>query len=290
VSDSVLLCFDGTGPAAAAIRATGRLLAEQEAVVTTVWRASGGSPSEAEARALAADGCELARAAGIAAEPRTVEGEHVAPAVVALAREIDAGAVVVGARPVAARHPRLHASVSRAVAHGADRPVLVAHGGGDGGPPMLAYDGSGPAREAIAAAGPLLGGGPALVVHVWLPPSHVLLWNPLIKGPGPLAEPTKMLDESAAEGAHRLAAEGAEHASAAGFAAEPLTVRVEHGTWRTLLRVARERHARLIAVGSHGMSPLDVALGTVADRVTTHADRPVLMVPGRARAAAQAVA
>jgi hypothetical protein len=38
------------------------------------------------------------------------------------------------------------------------------------------------------------------------------------------------------------------------------------------------------------MSPLDVALGTVADRVTTHADRPVLMVPGRARAAAQAVA
>jgi nucleotide-binding universal stress UspA family protein len=198
--------------------------------------------------------------------------------------------VVVGARPAAARHPRLRGSVSRAVAHGADRPVLVAHRSEDGDPPILAYDGSEAAREAIAAAGALLGGGPALVVHVWLPPSHVLLWNPLIKGAGPLTGPAEMLDASAAEGAQRLAAEGAEHASAAGFAAEPLTVPVEHGTWRTLLRVARDRRVRLIVVGSHGMSPLDVALGTVADRVTTHADRPVLMVPGRARAAAQLAA
>jgi nucleotide-binding universal stress UspA family protein len=290
VSSPLLLCFDGTAPAAAAIRAAGRLLAGREAVVTTVWRASGGSPTEPEARALARDGCELAREAGLAAEPRAVRGDHVAPAVVALAREIDAGVMVVGARPAAARHPRLRGSVSRAVAHGADRPVLVAHEGDDGGPAILAYDGSDPAREAIAAAGALLGGGSVLVVHAWLPPSHVLLWNPLIKDAGPLAEPAEMLDESAAEGARRLAAEGAEHAAAAGFAADPLAVPASHGTWRTLLRVARERHARLVVVGSHGMSSLDVALGTVADRVTTHADRPVLMVPGRARAAAQPAA
>ena len=79
----------------------------------------------------------------------------------------------------------------------------------------------------------------------------------------PLAEPAEMLDETASKGAQRLAAEGAGHASAAGFEAEPLAVPVEHGTWRTLLRVARDRHARLVVVGSHGMSPLDVALGTV---------------------------
>lgn len=285
MSDSLLLCFDGTGPAAVAIRIAGRLLAGRDAVVTTVWRASGGSPSEPEARALAGDGCDLARQAGIAAAPRPVAGEHVAPAIVGLAREIDAGAVVLGARPAAARHPRLRGSVSRTVAHGADRPVLVAHESDHAGPVVLGYDGSATARDAIAAAGGLLGGGPALVVHVWLPPSHVLLWNPLIRGPGPLAEPAEMLDEGAAEGAQRLAAEGTGHAGAAGFEAESLAVPVEHGTWRTLLGVARERHARLVVVGSHGMSPLDVALGTVADRVTTHADRPVLMVPGRARAA-----
>ena len=286
MNGSLLLCFDGTDPAAAAIRAAGRLLAGREAVVATVWNASG-SPSEPEARALAGDGCDIAREAGIAAEPRPLRGDHVASAVVDLAREVEAGAVVVGARPAAARHPRLHGSVGRAVAHSADRPVLVGHESGDEGPVLLAYDGSDPAREAIAAAGGLLGGGPALVLHVWLPPSHVLLWNPLIKGPGPLAEPAELLDESATEGAQRLAAEGAGHAGACGFEAEPLAVPVEHGTWRTLLRVAREHHARLVVVGSHGMSPLDVALGTTADRVTTHADRPVLMVPGRARAAAQ---
>jgi nucleotide-binding universal stress UspA family protein len=287
VSDSLcLLCFDGNDPAVAAVRAAGRLLAARQAVVTTVWGARGGPPSELTAGALARDGCELARDAGIAAEPRPVQGDQVARAVVALAREIDAGAVVVGARSAAARHSRLRGSVSRAVAHGADRPMLVAHGSDDAGPAILAYDGSDAAREAIAAAGELLGGGPALVVHAWLPPSHVLLWNPLIKGPGPLAEPAEMLDETAAEGAQRLAAEGAVHASAGGFAAEPLAVPIEHGTWRTLLRIAREHHACVIVVGSHGTSPLDIALGTVADRVTTHADRPVLMVPGQARVAA----
>jgi nucleotide-binding universal stress UspA family protein len=281
-----LLCFDGTEPAAAAVRAAGPLLAARRAVVTTVWRPSGNTLSEDEARRLAGEGCELARDAGVSAEPRPVPGDHVAAAVVALAREVDAGAVVVGVRPAAARHPRLLGSVSRAIAHGADRPVLVAHGSADAGPAILGYDGSDAAREAIAAAGELLGGGPALVAHVWLPPSHALLWNPLIKGPGPLTEPAEMLDETAAEGAQRLAAEGAEHASGAGFTAEPLTVPVEHGTWRTLLGVARERRSRVIVVGSHGTSPLDIALGTVADRITTHADRPVLMVPGQARVAA----
>jgi nucleotide-binding universal stress UspA family protein len=269
------------------------LLASRQAVVATVWRPSDGSAAELDddrarrAAALAAEGCALAQDAGITAEPRPIAADEVATAVVALAREIDTRAVVVGARAAAARHPRLRASVSRAVAHGADRPVLVAHGAGDGGPALLTYDGSDVAREAIAAAGGLLGGGPALVVHAWLPPSHVLLWNPLIKGPGPLAEPAEMLDEVSAEAARRLAAEGADHARAARFAAEPLAVPVARGTWRTLLRVARERHARVIVVGSHGMSPLDVVLGTVADRVTSHADRPVLMVPGRTRAEAR---
>ena len=43
-------------------------------------------------------------------------------------REIEAGALVAGGRPVAARHPRLFASVTRAITHCADCPVLVTHG------------------------------------------------------------------------------------------------------------------------------------------------------------------
>ena len=167
--------------------------------------------------------------------------------------------------------------------HGADRPVLVTHGvetdAEAGGPALLAYDGADTSRKAIAAAAALLSDVPAVVAHAWLAPSHVLLWNPLIKGPGPLAEPAQMLDEASAEVAAGLATEGADHARAAGFPAEPVAVPITHGTWRTLLQAARERHARVIVAGSHGWSPLDTALGSVADRLTTHADRPVLIVP-----------
>jgi nucleotide-binding universal stress UspA family protein len=305
----LLLCFDGTAPAAAAIRAAARLLRPRRAVVATVWRPihrgsgssdepvaerSGGAIARLDearaerAAALASEGSAIALDAGIAAEPRAIAGDDAAAALTALAREIGACALVAGGRPAAAHHPRLFASVTRAITHCADCPILVTHGDQTsapaGGPVLLAYDGSDAARHAITTSAPLLGGGAALVVHAWLAPSHVLLWNPLVKSPGPLAEPAAMLDEASAEAAHRLACEGADHARAAGYDPEPVAVATAQGTWRTILRAARDRHTRAIVVGSHGWSPLDTALGTVADRTATHADCPVLMVP-RERAA-----
>jgi nucleotide-binding universal stress UspA family protein len=298
----LLLCFDGSAPAAAAVRAAARLLRPRLAVVASVWRPvdrNGGSSDEPiaerrggaiarldEARAeraaaLASEGSAIALEAGIAAEPRAIAGDDAATA---LAREIEASAVVAGGRPAAAHHPRLFASVTRAITHCADCPFLVTHGDQTNaradGPMLLAYDGSDAARHAITASALLLGGA-ALVVHAWLAPSQMLLWNPRVEGPGPLAEPAAMLDEASAEAAHRLAGEGAEHARAAGYDPEPVTAPIAHGTWRTIVRAARDRHARAIVVGSHGWSPLDAALGTVADRTATHADRPVLMVPSK---------
>lgn len=300
----LLLCFDGTAPAASAIRTATDLLRTRRAVIATVWRPvhqGGWSDEESvtdprdgaiarldEARAeraaaLAVEGSEIARAAGLTAEPQAIAGGDTATALIALAREVGVGTIVVGGRPAAARHPRLLASVTRAVTRAAECPVLVTRGDPSGaradGPVLLAYDGSDAARHAIAVSAPLVGGGPALVVHAWLAPSHLILWNPLIKGPGPLVEPAAMLDEASADAADRLAREGADHARAAGYDAEPVAVPIEHGTWRSVLRAARDRHARVIVLGSHGRSPLDVALGTVAGRITAHADRPVLMVP-----------
>lgn len=296
----LLLCFDGTEPAAVAARAAAHLLQPRRAVVAAVWHPlHRGATADEElgtgalarwhtaragrAAALAADGTAIAQAAGLAAEPRAIAGDDVAAALVALARETDAAAIVAGGRRTSARHPHLLASVTRAIAHRTDRPVLLTHGveasADADGPVLLAYDGSDAARDAITASARLLGGGPALVVHAWLAPSHLLLWNPLVKGPWPLAEPAAMLDEASAEAARDRAQEGADHARAAGYDAESAAEPITHGTWRTLLRAAREHKACAIVMGSHGWSPVDVALGTVADRITTHADRPVLMVP-----------
>ena len=88
-----------------------------------------------------------------------------------------------------------------------------------------------------------------------------------------------MLDESSAEAARRLAEEGAELAREAGFRARGLAVPSEHGAWRTLLRIASELDAATIVTGTHGHAAMDAVIGSVAEGVVRHAERPVLVVP-----------
>ena len=116
--------------------------------------------------------------------------------------------------------------------------------GADGGrrlttaPIVIGFDGSRAAEHAIAQAALLLAPAPAVVVHVWLPLSHMLLWSPLIEGPGPLAEQAETLDEHGRQAAAQPAEAGAELARKAGLSAtDPLT-ETQHGIWRVLLRCA----------------------------------------------------
>jgi nucleotide-binding universal stress UspA family protein len=231
----------------------------------------------------AEEGAGIARARGLAADTVTFESSDVALDLARTADEQEADVVVVGGRERAARHPHLLGSVASEVLQAVRRPVLVGRGAGSASPPegphLLAYDGSPAARAAIAAAGRLLRAHDALVAHVWLPPSHVLLWNPFIPGPGPLAEPAEVLDESSARAAERLAEEGADLAREAGLTAQPLAVPVRRGTWRTLVDLAGERGSRCIVVGANGRSLTDRLLGTVAEGVARHAARPALVVP-----------
>lgn len=155
-----------------------------------------------------------------------------------------------------------------------DRPEPITH------PVLLCYDGSDGAKEAIAHAGRLLRATPAVALHVWLPLSHVLLWNPLIEGPGPLAEAAAEIDQGRRGAAERLAAEGAALARSAGLEAKAAVAESHHGAWRTILHEADRREAALIVLGSHGLSPLASGrLGCVAAGVLHHARRPVLAVP-----------
>ena len=88
--------------------------------------------------------------------------------------------------------------------------------------------------------------------------------------------PAELL-EAAAEQAEKVAAEGVELASAAGFEAEPI---VEKGTpvWNRIVEVADSRDAAVVVLGSHGRSGLSYAtMGSVATSVAHHIKRPVLI-------------
>ena len=146
-------------------------------------------------------------------------------------------------------------------------------------PVVLAYDGSERASGAIAAAGRILHGGPALVVFVWRPLSATLLWNPMLGGPGPLKDAAEEIDATGADHAERVAAEGVAKARAAGFDAEPVTVR-DQGTWEAIVDLAERRAARAVVVGRRGHGGgRGVHLGSVANGVLHHSTRPVLVVP-----------
>jgi nucleotide-binding universal stress UspA family protein len=141
-----------------------------------------------------------------------------------------------------------------------------------GGPVVLAYDGSEQAKHAIATAGRLLPAGRrAVVLTVWERLDTVPFW-----GAPMTVIPQEAFDE-VVERAGEVAAEGAELARAAGFAAEPLVV--EGGpAWKTIAAAAREQDAELIVMGSHGRTGASyVLVGSVANAVAQHAHCPVLI-------------
>jgi nucleotide-binding universal stress UspA family protein len=140
---------------------------------------------------------------------------------------------------------------------------------------IFAYDGSELAKLAIDESGRQLGPGrDALVLTVWQPfdvgfvPAVALRLN--------AAEVADVRDA-----AEQTAAAGASLAIAAGFAARGLETEAAP-TWKGIVHAAEEHDASLIVLGSHGRTGLaGVLLGSVAEAVTAHSRRPVLIVHRR---------
>jgi nucleotide-binding universal stress UspA family protein len=148
-------------------------------------------------------------------------------------------------------------------------------------PVLLGYDGSDSASRAIDAAAALLGGGPAVVLTVWEATATFTGYDPLAgmsEGVGRAAGLEREMDDIGAQVAQRTAEQGAEAAREHGWDATARTA--EGKVWRAIVDVADEIDARAIAVGTHGHTGLQsLMIGSVANGVVHHSDRPVLVIP-----------
>jgi nucleotide-binding universal stress UspA family protein len=144
----VLIAYDGSDNAKTAIERAGAVLRHRPAVVATAWTTFEGAAPAAllalpgnmvregaqsldeanreTAEELAAEGAELARAAGFDAEPRAVRctGPFFAGLIEA-AEELDANTIVAGSRGRSALRAAVLGSVSTGLLHHTSRPVLV---------------------------------------------------------------------------------------------------------------------------------------------------------------------
>lgn len=148
----VLIGYDGSEVARAAVRRAAELFAGRPAVLATVWEPGlaavpvglpdtmgvGSLPPDLatvqavdraereHASTVAGDGAEFARSLGLVAEPQAVPDEaDVAETLLGIARERGAAVIVVGSHGISGLRPRLLGSVSRKVVEHCDRPVLV---------------------------------------------------------------------------------------------------------------------------------------------------------------------
>ena len=141
----ILIAYDGSEDAKSAIASAGELLTPGPALIVTFWHAaecllstSAGPATYApifseidelersNAQASAAEGVALAREVGFDASPVVGRSDrNVWRAILDLAAEDDARAIVVGSRGQGGLTDVLLGSVPGRVVHHADRPVLV---------------------------------------------------------------------------------------------------------------------------------------------------------------------
>jgi nucleotide-binding universal stress UspA family protein len=306
---SLLIAFDGSAAAEAAVRAAGALFPGARGTVLTIHEPAPSAAATfrvgvalmapelvernltaleqelvADAEAAAAEGVRLAEAAGLSAVPAVTTGpRHPWEPIIVAAAERKADVVVCGTRGQGAVARSVLGSTSSSLLHHARTPVLVVPEADVplDGPALVAYDGSAAADEAIAVAGRLLRGRPALVVHAWESPLRHSLSGRALKSVNvaEIGEFTEDLEAWLRELADGAVADGVELASKAGLEASGEAVESSSTAWQVLTATADARDAAVIVAGSQGHGRVaSVLLGSVSAGLVHHAERPVLII------------
>jgi nucleotide-binding universal stress UspA family protein len=145
------------------------------------------------------------------------------------------------------------------------------------GPVIVGYDGSAASEDALAEAAGLFGSCPTLVVVVWEEGLGFELEAPSVNPVAIDIRATMGVDEKLYERARRLADYGATLARTWGLEAEGLAVADDATPGATLVRLARERDARALVLGSHGHSRITELVGHTSAEVIRAAPCPVLV-------------
>lgn len=303
---SVLIGYDGSDEADAAIRRAGALLAPRRAVVAHVWGSSAellmntditgltgpllesarelDLELEGHARAVAATGAELAEEAGFESAAVIARGKPKAwPTLIELAREHGVSAVVVGSRGLGGVKSALLGSVSSGLLDHARLPVLVVpplEREDAQGPALIGYDGSEHADAAVEAAARLLEVRDVIVQTVWRSCSGAAAAGAAGAPVGVLVKGAERLDAELRLGAQRTAERGAALASEHGLVARAEAACAEGSVPSRLRDTAHQQRASVVVVGSHGRSAVGaVVMGSVSRGIVDLAPAPVLVVP-----------
>lgn len=293
VMTRLLIAYDGSPSARAALAVASALFEHAEAVVAHVHppppTVEAGALARAalpdavvregitrmredaheQAQRLVDEGVAAAREAGLDARPELRWAVTPWRELRDTAPEVEADVIVSGTRGVGPIDRVLVGSTASSLLHHADRPLLVVPDETTdvSGPLLAGYDDSEGARGALQFAAAHLPARPVLVAHGWRVPAVVPVGAVLGEEPWEAA-------------AAQVAEEGAAFAREAGLDATGLAVNATIGEWRALLATAEEEGAAAILVGSRGRGAIaSTVLGSVASGLVHAATRPVLVVP-----------
>jgi nucleotide-binding universal stress UspA family protein len=151
-------------------------------------------------------------------------------------------------------------------------------------PVVVAFDGSPESEAAVRAAADLFSARTLVVVSVWEPGLAMAMTSPPdglsgLSDSAPNPDTMAMVDRAQNERATEAAEAGAALARELGATAEPHAVPDEVNVAETLARLADERDAAAVVVGTRGLGRVKSAmLGSTSRGLMHHTRRPVVVV------------